>query len=215
MNRNYLILFIIIIITICSVSIGRLLVANHTMKEDIINLSKVNNLWEDKYDNLISNVAELESEISMLTEENKNISKELNEKKDKLIKVTNENKHLQQKLKPAPTRSSNVRVNKSTSTDSNKRLLGTFKSTAYDDSVQSQGKWVGQTATGLKPQRGVIAVDPKVIPLGTKLYIEGYGNAVAGDTGGAIKGNRVDLFMSSRKECMSWGRRDVKVWILK
>lgn len=92
------------------------------------------------------------------------------------------------------------------------RLLGTFEATAYTDDVQSQGKWVGQTASGMKPQVGVIAVDPKVIPLGTKLYVEGYGNAIAGDTGGVIKGKRLDLFMNTNEECYAWGRKKVKVW---
>lgn len=95
-----------------------------------------------------------------------------------------------------------------------------MKATAYDNSPQSQGKWVGKTATGMKPQRGVVAVDPRVIPLGTKLYIESldnsadYGFAVAGDTGGAIKGNRIDLFHNTRSEVSNFGRRNVKVYIL-
>ena len=96
----------------------------------------------------------------------------------------------------------------------NKELIGTFEATAYTDNVQSQGKWVGQTATGRKPQVGVIAVDPKVIPLNTKLYVEGYGEAVAGDVGGAIKGKRVDLFHNTQSECKSFGRRKGKIWRL-
>ena len=90
-----------------------------------------------------------------------------------------------------------------------------MEATAYTDDITSQGKWVGQTATGMKPQVGVVAVDPKVIPLGTKLYVEGYGEAIAGDTGGAIKGNRIDLFMATRGQAMKYGRRkNVKVRIL-
>ena len=99
-----------------------------------------------------------------------------------------------------------------TRSSSRGRLLGTFEATAYTDDVESQGKWVGQTASGMKPQVGVIAVDPKVIPLGTKLYVEGYGNAIAGDTGGMIKGKRLDLFMNTNEECYAWGRKKVKVW---
>ena len=90
-----------------------------------------------------------------------------------------------------------------------------MEATAYTDDIASQGKWVGQTATGMKPQVGVVAVDPKVIPLGTKLYVEGYGEAIAGDTGGAIKGNRIDLFMATRSECLEFGRQNIKVWIVK
>ena len=90
-----------------------------------------------------------------------------------------------------------------------------MEATAYTDDIASQGKWIGQTATGMKPQVGVVAVDPKIIPLGTKLYVEGYGEAIAGDTGGAIKGNRIDLFMATRGQAMKYGRRkNVKVRIL-
>lgn len=71
-----------------------------------------------------------------------------------------------------------------------------------------------RTATGIWPYRGVVAVDPRVIPLGTRLYVEGYGYAVAQDTGGLIKGKRIDLFMDSAGEAMRWGRRQVTVRIL-
>ncbi len=70
------------------------------------------------------------------------------------------------------------------------------------------------TAAGVSPHRGVIAVDPKVIPLGTKVYVEGYGEAVALDTGASIKGNRIDVFFPSREECVRWGRRSVQVQII-
>ncbi|WP_182005448.1 LysM peptidoglycan-binding and 3D domain-containing protein [Priestia aryabhattai] len=76
----------------------------------------------------------------------------------------------------------------------------------------------GITATGIdlrsNPNRKVIAVDPRVIPLGSRVYIEGYGEAIAGDTGGAIKGTRVDLFMASQSSALNWGRKTVKLQIL-
>lgn len=68
--------------------------------------------------------------------------------------------------------------------------------------------------TGLKQGKGVVAVDPRFIPLGTRLYIEGYGYAVAGDTGGAIKGNRIDLGFNTDREAWAVGRRKVRVLIL-
>lgn len=71
-----------------------------------------------------------------------------------------------------------------------------------------------RTATGLTPSVGMVAVDPNVIPMGSRLYIEGYGYARAADTGGAIKGNTVDLFMESYSQCINWGRRSVKVYVL-
>lgn len=70
------------------------------------------------------------------------------------------------------------------------------------------------TATGVMPKRGTVAVDPNVIPLGTKLYIPGYGQGVAQDTGGAVRGNIVDLFFDTREEAIQWGRRNVTVYIL-
>ncbi|NLN87810.1 MAG: DUF348 domain-containing protein [Syntrophomonadaceae bacterium] len=71
-----------------------------------------------------------------------------------------------------------------------------------------------RTATGVYPATGMVAVDPKVISLGTRMYIEGYGYATATDTGGAIKGNRIDVFMETYSQCMNWGRRTVKVYLL-
>lgn len=70
------------------------------------------------------------------------------------------------------------------------------------------------TATGARATRGVVAVDPDVIPLGTRLYIPGYGYATAADTGGAIKGDRIDLCFDTRSECMIWGRRTLEIIIL-
>lgn len=79
-----------------------------------------------------------------------------------------------------------------------------FEATAYT--------WTGyRTATGTWPSRGTVAVDPNVIPLGSVLYVEGYGPAVAADTGGDIKGQRVDLYMDSYEEAIQFGRREVQV----
>lgn len=71
-----------------------------------------------------------------------------------------------------------------------------------------------RTATGIYPYVGVVAVDPRVIPLGTRLFVEGYGPAVAADTGGLIKGRIIDVFFDTEEECIQWGRRKVKVYIL-
>ncbi|WP_121610978.1 3D domain-containing protein [Mesobacillus foraminis] len=77
----------------------------------------------------------------------------------------------------------------------------------------------GITYTGINlkknPNAKVISVDPKVIPLGSKVYVEGYGYAVAADKGSAIKGKRIDVFMNSYNKAIQWGRRTVKVQILK
>ncbi len=86
--------------------------------------------------------------------------------------------------------------------------MANMKATAYTHTGN-------QTATGTWPKVGTIAVDPRVIPLGTRVYVVGYGYAVAEDTGGAIKGNIIDLFMETENQCINWGRRNVTVYILK
>jgi 3D (Asp-Asp-Asp) domain-containing protein len=101
----------------------------------------------------------------------------------------------------------------------------TCTATAYDLSFNSCGKnpgdpYYGVAASGMRISRGIVAVDPRVIPMGSKLYIESldswpdYGFAIAGDKGGAIKGNKVDLFMESSSEVRQFGRRKVNVYIL-
>jgi len=72
----------------------------------------------------------------------------------------------------------------------------------------------GVTASGMRAQVGVVAVDTNVIPFHTRMYIEGYGFAVAGDRGGAIRGYKVDLYFNTREETIQFGRRNLRVWIL-
>ena len=87
--------------------------------------------------------------------------------------------------------------------------------TGYSGSAaENGGRSSGRTATGLKIGHGVCAVDPKFIPLGTRLYIDGYGYAVAADTGGAIRGNRIDLGHDTRSAANRVGRRKVVVHIV-
>lgn len=94
-----------------------------------------------------------------------------------------------------------------------------MKSTAYTAGFKSTGKTpsdsgYGVTASGQRAKVGVVAVDTNIIPFGTKLYIEGYGVAVAGDTGGAIKGNKVDVFLNDYNDAVKYGVRYVDVYVL-
>jgi len=73
----------------------------------------------------------------------------------------------------------------------------------------------GRTASGKPAAVGRIAVDPRVIPLGTRVYVEGYGFAEAADTGGNIKGNTIDVYYNSLSQCRQWGVRNVTIYILK
>ena len=69
----------------------------------------------------------------------------------------------------------------------------------------------GRTASGRYTQHGTIAVDPRVIPLGSRIYVPGYGWGIAADTGGMIIGNKIDLWKPTARDCYSWGVRRVKI----
>jgi len=90
-----------------------------------------------------------------------------------------------------------------------------MSATAYYPGPESTGKWAdGYTSIGMKATFGIAAVDPKVIPLRSRLYIDGYGYAIAADVGSAIKGLRIDLCYDTREEALNWGRRKTKVYVL-
>ncbi|MEI2316821.1 cell wall-binding protein EntB [Bacillus paramobilis] len=96
----------------------------------------------------------------------------------------------------------------------------TVVATAYTADPSENGTYGGRVLTAMghdltsNPNMRIIAVDPKVIPLGSKVWVEGYGEAIAGDTGSAIKGNRIDVLMGTKSKAMNWGRQTVKVKIL-
>ena len=94
-----------------------------------------------------------------------------------------------------------------------------MEATAYTAGFSCTGKhpcdpWFGITASGRRVEHGIVAVDRTVIPLGTRLYVEGYGFALAADVGGAIRGYKIDLFMYEMADALRFGRRHIYVWIL-
>ena len=91
-----------------------------------------------------------------------------------------------------------------------------MEATAYssDPADTMGGGTVTATGQNLLSNPMAVAVDPSVIPLGTRLYVEGYGEAIASDTGGAIQGNIIDVHFSTYDQCIQWGRRQVQVTIL-
>jgi 3D (Asp-Asp-Asp) domain-containing protein len=102
----------------------------------------------------------------------------------------------------AEQKSQQIQPTTSTPTPPTGRRQLTVSATCYDLS--------GRTATGMPVGQGVVAVDPSVIPLGTRMYVPGYGNGVAADVGGGIKGDTIDLWMTP-SQCGTWGRRTVTI----
>lgn len=95
-------------------------------------------------------------------------------------------------------------------TPSRELICSTTAYTAGAGSMTSSGMAVKRNPNGLS----TVAVDPNVIPLGSSLYIEGYGYAIAADTGSAIKGNIIDVYFDNSSDCYNWGRQTVKVIVL-
>ena len=137
------------------------------------------------------------------------ISEEITKKPvEEIIKVGTK-KSVKKNTTSSKAKTTNITTGKTKSSDFSYSRKIQMSATAYDSSPSSNGG-NAKTAYGLTPKYGIVAVDPKVIPLGTKLYIESsdggkswvYGYCIAGDTGGAIKGNKVDLCFDSRSECI-------------
>lgn len=113
-------------------------------------------------------------------------------------------------LNPTAARESNSL----TGAPKNYRAVMQMTATAYGPGVKDNGHWGNLTYLGGQVRKGVVAVDPKVIPLGSKLWVEGYGPAVAEDEGSAIVGNRIDLAFDNRKDALDYGIKPVKVYVL-
>jgi len=130
--------------------------------------------------------------------------------------VTTKREVIKEKVLSAPREAIVIRGTRGLpSRGGNWRTPRQMQATAYDPGPRSCGRYAdGYTATGAKARKGVVAVDDRVIRMGTRLYIPGYGFAVAGDRGSAIKGNRIDLCFDTYAEARRWGRRRVKVYVL-
>lgn len=175
-------------------------------KQECAKLKNTNNTLNVAISEQKTTITKLESEkndltnqISNLTEKNKQLEQKINKQKQ----VTAQTNTTSKPQTPSSTESVSG------------TSLGQFKITAYCNCSKCCGKWAGgPTASGAMPKAGrTIAVDPKVIPLGSKVIIDGH-TYIAEDTGGAIKGNKIDLYCSSHAEALSWGVKYKNVSII-
>lgn len=122
-------------------------------------------------------------------------------------------KETTQKQEAATSTPSKQTQSSSKSTSKSVAKTVTVTATAYSKAEPGMGH-VTASGIDLNDNPRVIAVDPSVIPLGSRVYVEGYGEAIAADTGGAIKGNKIDVHLDSVQACYNWGVKTVKVQIL-
>lgn len=181
-----------------------------------INKEVVNTSYLENYDvNLDNNISTEHNTI--LINSNSDLTIDYNNSNftstaDKIINdVSTYNKKEKEAEETKSAKKIDTKLKESQNTNSTYKAIYTMEATAYtSDNI---------TATGTTPVRNpngisTIAVDPSIIPLGSKVYIPGYGEAIAADTGGVIKGHRIDLFLNSEDECINWGRQNVTLYVL-
>lgn len=148
---------------------------------------------------------QINSRVQQLQQSNKDLQNEVHRLKQKNNELRRKLSMEGSKASPLPSRGSHE-VGKTF-------YMNSTAYTAYCRGCSGKTKW-GELDLRANPNLKVIAVDPNIIPLGTKVYVEGYGYAIAADTGGAIRGHKIDIFMPSRQQALQWGRRIVRVTIL-
>lgn len=194
---------------------------NKSLKDDIKNIKKKDKILKEKNQNLLNDNEILKKENA---EQKKLISLKQKKKAEKAKQqqmvaqnktshpkastvqrktTVNEKQHVEQAVRQTSRRINNGRT-------------VTVEATAYVALCDTG--CTGVTATGIdlkaNPNAKVIAVDPSVIPLGSKVHVPGYGIAIAGDTGGAIKGHRIDIFVPNVNDARSFGRKTMQVKVL-
>lgn len=231
MVKKYILGIVTVIIIIC-ITTFICVNALSNKRTDLVNTIEFNNAEISKIDNAQNKLHEAAESLRLLQTDDTNFINslsnkwlELDESKNILIQdnidcqqqldkinimlkkqTTVQNKTKQENVVQENT---NLQQNENeiVNEDSNKKYMGEFTLVAY-----YQGNI---TSTGTKPQiNHTIAVDPKVIPYGSLVCIEGYGTYIAEDCGGGIKGNMIDIYMSSYNECIQFGRRKAKVYII-
>lgn len=201
------------------------------IEEETLAINQQEKLLEEQYVELAANQANLESslqkrqqdlatvqtkydavisQIALAEKEKASIQAQLNEAQIKL-KQEQQNVKTTANIVNSNKTESSTNVNKDTS-NIKKEMYVT--ATAYSHETSRTGLTYMGYNIKKNPNMKLIAVDPSVIPLGSKVWVEGYGEAIAGDTGGAIKGHKIDVLMPSGSQALNWGVKVVKVAIL-
>jgi len=208
---------------------------NDNVVKMMVNARDINEFITSLYilKNIMKRDAELIADIRLDKESYDRILRKSEEKK-KQLETTQKSQQDEQKVLEAALQKSNILLEKVKGEKASvQKTLADIRARIAEiqpQGINLAGEWKvvatayysgggglngdGITATGLRARKGIIAVDPRLIPLGTKLYIEGYGQAIAADTGGWIKGDRVDLCFDSLEECYRYGRRKIYIYLV-
>ena len=196
-KRQFLIAVLMVLGMICGFWIGAIITGNYAIDQINIISQDLNNEYQLR--------CEVENELSAVYEK-------LQIEAKKSIKLNDDIAAIKAELDETKTTIANLK------NDEYKLIyIGDYKLTHYCTEKREHicGTGTGVTATGAQVDAGrTVAVDPKVIPYGTKIYIEGYGWRVAEDCGGAVKGNHLDIAVKSHSQAMSMGTKTGGVWIL-
>lgn len=170
------------------------------VQKKFASISKEVQLAESQKNAVLAQISEAESALK---------KEQAEVKKNTVVKVSTSDKVASVSSEP---KSSSSKKSSSKSSSSNDVMYVTATAYSHQDTKADI------TALGYNIKKNknmkLIAVDPAVIPLGSKVWVEGYGEAIAGDTGGAIKGHKIDVLMSSSSKAKAWGRKTVKIKIL-
>jgi len=194
------------------------------LEVEVASLKSELELISKDYEEIKTAIAELNEGIKTAINELDEISSNLAEE---IIVLQTKNDEYEKELERLKNNRATVPVEIAHQPQEQLEFLGEFTMTAYCNCVQCCGQWsphhssrvgtsyVQRTAGGYIPTVGLtVAVDRSVVPLGTWLYIEGYGVRQAQDTGSAVKGKWIDMYTGSHEEALQIGRRKVDVWII-
>lgn len=168
-------------------------------------------------------IEQLKQEQEKIKQERDQLKKDLQSKKEseRVAALSTKTNGTSTSRAQSGAKSTTSKTTNSPASSSGKTFLGSFNASAYTDDPAENGGYSGLTALGTSLRPGVVAVDPRVIPLGSRVYIEypdgtPYGYGTAEDTGGAIKGKKLDIFIGSSKSAASnFGRRQMNVYLIK
>lgn len=193
--------------------------AQRIVRNDLSNEQVARLVIGGKYGNGDARKLSIESQGYNYDEVQKEVSKLLEINSDKIVSTLNIVSKTITSTKSTPTESNRIEETMEAEQvidveQTAESSTHTMQASAYSTQQKNLSRYTADGTDLIKNPR-VVAVDPKVIPLGTKVKIEGYGTYISADTGGAIKGNRIDIHFQTVKECFDFGRRDVKVTIYK